>query len=95
MLPQLVFDNTPIRFVDRDKHLVVTLSSIGHIDNIVISLTKILEIMRKLKYSISTNALNQMYMSYLLPIVEMRVLYEMDALNRTHKHYKRFALLQD
>ena len=70
LLPQLVFDNTPIRFVDRDKHLVFTLCSIGHIDNIVISLTRILEIMRKLKYSISRNALNQMYMSYLLPIVE-------------------------
>ena len=26
--------------------------------------------MRKLKYSISRNALNQMYMSYLLPVVE-------------------------
>ena len=27
-------------------------------------------IMRKLKYSLSRNALNQMYMSYMLPIVE-------------------------
>ena len=26
--------------------------------------------MRKLKYSISRNALNQMYMSYMLPVVE-------------------------
>ena len=26
--------------------------------------------MRKLKYSISRNALNQMYMSFLLPVVE-------------------------
>ena len=32
--------------------------------------TKILGIMRKLKYSISRNALNQMYMSFLLSVVE-------------------------
>ena len=31
---------------------------------------KIVGIMRKLKYSLSINALNQMYMSYLLPIIE-------------------------
>ena len=42
----------------------------SHIERIVISATKILRIMQKLKYSISRNALNQMYMSYLLPIVE-------------------------
>ena len=42
----------------------------SHIENIVLSATKILGIMRKLKYSISRNALNQMYMSFLLPVVE-------------------------
>ena len=61
-------------FVDSHKHLGVTLSSNGqwhtHIRNIVNSATKILGIMRKLKFSISRNALNQMYMSYLLPVVE-------------------------
>ena len=36
--------------------------------------------MRKHEYSISRNALNQMYKSYLLP---MRRLYGMDALNTT------------
>ena len=72
--PQLVFDNIPISFVDSHKHLGVTLSSTGqwhsHIENIVKSATKILGIMRKLKYSVSRNALNQMYMSYMLLIVE-------------------------
>ena len=34
------------------------------------STTTILGIMRKLKYSLCRNAPNQMYMSYLLPIVE-------------------------
>ena len=32
--------------------------------------TRILGIMRKLKYSISRNALNQMYMSYMLSVIE-------------------------
>ena len=41
-----------------------------HIENIANSATKILGIMRKLKYYISRNALKQMYMSYLLPVVE-------------------------
>ena len=71
-LPQLVFDNIPISFVDSHKHLGVTLSNNGqwhvHVENIVNSTSKIL--MRKLKYSICRNALNQMYMSYLLPVVE-------------------------
>ena len=48
----------------------VTLSSTGqwhsHIENIV----KSLGIMRQLKYFMGRNALNQMYMPYLLPIVE-------------------------
>ena len=89
ILPQLIFDNIPINFVDSHKHLGVTFSSTGqwhsHIENIVLSATKILRIMRKLKYSISRNALNQMYMPFLLP----PQLYGMDALNRTHKFYKK------
>ena len=52
ILPQLVFDNIPINFVDSPKHLGVTFSSTGqwhsHIENIVLSATKILGIMRKL-----------------------------------------------
>ena len=52
----------------------VTLSSNGqwhsHVEYIVYSASKILALMRKLKYSFSRNALNQMYMSYLLPVVE-------------------------
>ena len=68
ILPQLVFDNIPINFEDSHK-LGVTFRSTGqwhsHIENIVLSATKILGIMRKLKYSISRNALNQMYMSFL------------------------------
>ena len=61
-------------FVDSHKHLGVTLSSTGqwhsHIENIVKSASKILGIMRKLKFSLSRKALNQMFMSYMLPILE-------------------------
>ena len=64
--PHLIFDNV-INFVDSHKNLGVTLSSNGqwltHIENIVSAAPRILGIMRKLKYSISRNALNQMYVS--------------------------------
>ena len=72
--PHLIFDNVVVNFVDSHKHFGVTLSSNGqwhaHIENIVFSATRILGIMRKLKYSISSNALNQMYMSYILQFIE-------------------------
>ena len=68
ILPQLVFDNITINFVDSLKHLGVTFSSTrqwhSHIENNVLLATKILGIKHKLKYSISRNALNQMYMSF-------------------------------
>ena len=74
ILPQLVFDKIPINFVDSHKHLGVSFSSTGqwhsHIENIVLSVTKIWGIMRKLKYSISRNAFSQMDMSFLLSVVE-------------------------
>ena len=69
----MFFDNIPISFVDSHKQLGVTLSSNGqlhsHVENIVNSAGKILALMRKLKFPISRNALNQMNMSYLLPVV--------------------------
>ena len=56
-LPQFVFDNIPISFVDSHKHLGVTFSSNGqwhsHVENIVNLASKIIALMRKLKYSIS------------------------------------------
>ena len=68
-----MFDNIAKIYVDSHKHLDVTLKSNDQwptqFENIVHSATSILRIMRKIKYSISRNALNQMYMSYLLPFV--------------------------
>ena len=68
------FDNVVINFEESHGHLGATLSSNGqwhtHIENNVSLATRILRIMRKLEYSISRNALNQMYMSYILPVIE-------------------------
>ena len=73
-LPQLIFDGTPIKFVFEHKHLGLTLSSNGqwhsHIDNIITSASKVLGIMRKLKFNFSRTALNQIFLSYILPVLE-------------------------
>ena len=55
--PQLIFDNTPIKFVEDHKHLGITISQNGqwhtHIEQIANTASKILGIMRKLKYTLS------------------------------------------
>ena len=61
--PRLVFENTQIEFVENHKHLGLTLSNTGkwncHTDNIAKASSKILGIMRKLKYTLNSAALNQ------------------------------------
>ncbi|MCG8097314.1 MAG: hypothetical protein JAZ17_27465 [Candidatus Thiodiazotropha endolucinida] len=73
-LPNIIFDGTPVKFVTDHKHLGLTFSSNGkwhsHIENIKNSASKVVGIMRKLKYTFSRVALNQIYLSYLLPIIE-------------------------
>ena len=73
-MPVLKFENTHIKFVESHKHLGLTLSYDGkwtdHIHNVKTSAAKVLGIMRKLKFSFSRNALNQIYVSYLLPVLE-------------------------
>ena len=73
-MPVLKFENTHIKFVESHKHLGLTLSCDGkwtdHIHNVKTSAAKVLGIMRKLKFSFSRNALNQIYVSYLLPVLE-------------------------
>ena len=55
--PQLIFDNTPIKFVEDHKHLGITFSQNGqwhtHIEQIANTASKVLGIMRKLKYNAS------------------------------------------
>ena len=63
-----------LKFVEDRKHLDLTFSSNGkwhkHIDNILKSAAKVIGIMRKLKFTLSRIALNQIYVSYVLPIIE-------------------------
>ena len=72
--PNLIFNDTQIKFVGDHKHLGLTLSSNGkwhnHIDNILNSAAKVVGIMRKLKFTLSRIALNQIYVSCVLPIIE-------------------------
>ncbi|MCG7882866.1 MAG: hypothetical protein JAY96_14895 [Candidatus Thiodiazotropha endolucinida] len=72
--PQITFNNTPIQFVEAHKHLGLTFSYNGqwhrHIGNIITSASKIIGIMRKLKFTFHRTALNQIYSSYVLPILE-------------------------
>ena len=72
--PNLFFNDTEIKFVLDHKHLGLTLSSNGqwhtHIKTIIASATKVIGINCKLKYSFHRIALNQIYMSHVLPILE-------------------------
>ena len=66
--PNIEFDGIPTEFVTDHKHLGLTLNNKGqwhkHIENIVSSASKVIGIMRKLKYTFHRVALNQIYLSY-------------------------------
>ena len=72
--PKLFFDNVNISFVDEHKHSGATFSRNrkwkNHIDNLIKSATKILGIMRSLKVKLRRLSLNQIYISFLRPILE-------------------------
>ena len=73
-IPKLYFEGTLINLVDDHKHLGVTLSSNGqwktHIENILLSASKVIGIMRKLKFVLNRRCLNQIYISYVRPLLE-------------------------
>ena len=68
------FGNTPINPTEVHKHLGITFSSNGkwsvHIDNICKSAFKEINIIKKLKYTLSRSALNKIYNTFILPILE-------------------------
>ena len=72
--PSLYFGDTPLSFVDHHKHLGLTFSQDGswhtHIENIMKSASKVLGSMRILKFKLKRQTLNQIYVSYLRPILE-------------------------
>ena len=73
-LLNIIFDGSPIKFITEHNHLGLTFSCNGqwhsHIENIIKSASKVIGIMRKLKFTFSCVALNQIYLSYLLPVIE-------------------------
>ena len=101
-LPHIFFGGILINFVTDHKHLGLTLNNKGrwgkHIENIVTSASKIIGIMRKLKYSFSRQALNQIYMSYVFPILEYSsivwdncTVYEAEALEKLQNEAARIV----
>ena len=74
LFPNIVFDGVNIEFVKHHKHLGLTLTANmkwdQHIETILKSTSKIIGIMRKLKYNFTRKALNQIYLSYVRPILE-------------------------
>lgn len=72
--PYLTFNNIQLDYVKNHKHLGVTLSDDGtwhaHISNIASSASKVLGTMKLLKFKLKRVTLNQIYISYLRPILE-------------------------
>ena len=72
--PLLKFNNDNLTSADTHKHLGVTLSHDcklhTHINNILLSASRLLGIMRKLKYSVRRKTMNHMYILFLRPILE-------------------------
>ena len=68
------FDNENVEIVDNHKHLGVTFSNDGnwttHIENIVNSAFKQVNVLRKLKFILSSSCLSKMDLSYIRPLLE-------------------------
>ena len=68
------FNNIAIKPVDCHKHLGVTISSdckwSAHINSIVVKASKQIAVLRKLKFHLSRNFLDKMYLTFIRPILE-------------------------
>ena len=100
--PLLLFDHTQVNFVEHHKHLGITFSNNGkwheHINNILSSSAKILAMMRKLKFTMHRKALNQIYLSFLRPLMEYAssvwdscAAYEKDSLEKLQNEAARIV----
>ena len=73
-MPTLLFNNVQLNFVEHHKHLGLTFSQNGswneHISNIINSASKVLGSMRYLKFKLCRKTLNQIYVSFMRPILE-------------------------
>ena len=74
MFSDLMFEDVLVNFIESHKHLVLTLSNNAkwhaHIENFITSVSKLLGIMRTVKYKLSRKAFNNIYISYIRPILE-------------------------
>ena len=72
--PELYFENSRINIVDQHEYLGITLRSSGlwndHINNTLNAASKIIYIMRRLQFTLTRATLNQIYLSYVRPILE-------------------------
>ena len=72
--PTLVFDGVDIKFVPNHIHLGLIFSDNmkwnAHIESILDRASRMIGIMRKLKYVFSRRALNQTYISFIRPVLE-------------------------
>ena len=73
-MPELIIDGNPLNVVNSHKHLGVTLMSNGkwseHIERICKSAYKQVNVLRKLKYTLSRATLNKIYTTFILPTLE-------------------------
>ena len=100
--PNLYFDQVPVTCVDKHKHLGLHFSRDGkwhaHIKNILTSASKMLGVMRSLRFKLNRKTLNQLYFSYLRPLVEYAsvvwdgcTMYEKEQLERFQYEAARIA----
>lgn len=70
----IIFDNDRVEIVENHKHLGITLSNSGqwttHIDNILSAALKQINVLRKLKFTLSKDALSNIYLSFIRPHLE-------------------------
>ena len=71
---EIRFDTNVLKIADAHKHLGVILSSNNkwtkHIDLIIDSASKSIGFLRKLKYKLSKDILNKLYLTYIRPLLE-------------------------
>ncbi|MEW8548105.1 MAG: reverse transcriptase family protein, partial [Candidatus Thiodiazotropha sp.] len=72
--PTLLFDGVDIKFVSNHKHLGLIFSDNMkwnvHIESILDRASRMIGVMRKLKYVFSRRSLNQTYISFIRPVLE-------------------------
>ena len=67
-------DNIKIKPVDAHKHIGVTLSADGkwskHINKVVVKASRQIAVLRKMKFKVSRNFLENIYMTFIRPLLE-------------------------